>query len=101
LNETLGASAISAVCSPDVHPGKPPYASVVDTEAHFRISPAQIGASMIAKIALAAAIVVSFIVPASAEMMDHHYHHRMSYHRDYHRHHSVLAHVVRHVERHL
>jgi hypothetical protein len=56
---------------------------------------------MIAKIALAAAIALSFVIPASAEMMDHHYHHRMSYHHDYHRHHSVLAHVVRHVERHL
>jgi hypothetical protein len=56
---------------------------------------------MIVKIALAAAIALSFVIPASAEMMDRHYHHRMSYHHDYHRHHSVLAHVVRHVERHL
>jgi hypothetical protein len=70
-------------------------------ETRFRISPAQKGTSMIVKIALAAAIALSFVIPASAEMMDRHYHHRMSYHHDYHRHHSVLAHVVRHVERHL
>jgi hypothetical protein len=101
LNETLEAKDISAVRSPDVHRGRRPYASVVDTETHFRISPAQTGVSMIAKIALAAAIALSFVIPASAEMMDHHNHHRMSYHHDYHPHHSVLAHVVRHVEHHM
>jgi hypothetical protein len=56
---------------------------------------------MIAKIALAAAIALSFVIPASAEMVDHRSHHRVSYQRDYHRHHSVLAHVVRHVEHHI
>jgi hypothetical protein len=56
---------------------------------------------MIAKIALAAAIALSFAIPASAETVDHHYHHRTSYQHDNHRHHSVVAHVVHHVERHL
>jgi len=34
---------------------------------------------MITKIAIAAAVALSFAIPASAEMMDYHYHHRMSY----------------------